>query len=277
MSTVSDKEINDLLAEIASGKNLTKEQIEEIQRKELEDLKSDNIEGITSADAWGYAVNVNRETEIPITKFEPALRSVARAKSKENAKETVKIKAANRKKNEELINEILKSDDIDLQQLVTVEDKQKIIYALTKNYTDMMERHAAYINKTIESALKRCIPNDLLKVFEKYKDSVVLFPGFEYKASEDYGEGKTFWVEPHVPYYFSQSVCQKLLDERIPNLNRLAIDKAVAMFYKNKDTRSKMEVKLAMDLTHISTYYQLLKKKPKWFLIIKGHGNDDNL
>lgn len=255
-SDLSDSELNAFLAEI-----------QQEEAAELEDAFPD--EDLTSDDAWGWARKDNERKTVSVKQFEPALKSVARASAQAEQRKAnqAKNEAAidKKRRKQEIINEAINSTFIDLNAPLTVIHKKLLISLLTKHYTEKMEHHDSYINATVEMVFKKVIPHDLLNTFAKFPDTVIPFPGFTYKASEEYGQGLQFKVCPNIPLYFKPEDCNGIIRELLP-ANRLAsLDKAVAFFHKYKDTRSKQEIKIAEALTKIQTFFQLVKKDPFWY------------
>lgn len=273
-SELTNDELNAFLAELEQenpgSTGLTKEQIAKLQREEAEELESAiPNEDITSDKAWGWARKDNEQKVVCVKQFEPALRSVALASAKadrkkaEEAKKETTIERKRRK--QEIVNEAITSTFIDLNAPLTVEHKKLLITLLTKHYTEKMEHHDSYINATIEMALKKGIPHDLLNAFAKFPDAVAPFPGFVYVASQEYGQGLQFKVCPKIPLYFQPNDCNNIV-RKLLSAGRLAsLDKAVAFFHKYKNTRSKQEIKIAEALTRIATFFQLVKKDAFWY------------
>lgn len=85
-----------------------------------------------------------------------------------------------------------------------------------------------------------------------------------YIASEEYGEGKSIWVTPKLPYYFTQGTELGILKEN-EAFYLFKIDKAVVQFHTAKDMLSKRELQYAVKLRDIRTFYQLANKMPFWY------------
>lgn len=273
-SELSDDELNAFLAEFEQenpgSTGLTKEQIAKLQQEEAEELESAlPNEGITSDKAWGWARKDNERKTISVKQFEPALRSVARASAKADRKKANATKnefsIERKRRKQEIVNEAITSTFIDLNAPLTVEHKKLLITLLTKHYTERMEHHDKYINYTIETALKKGIPHDLLNTFAKFPDAVTPFPGFTYIASQEYGQGLQFKVNPKIPLYFQPNDCNNIIRKLLPASYIASLDKAVAFFHKYKNLRSEREIKIAEALTKISTFFQLVKKDAFWY------------
>ena len=265
-------EIDAILAELEQNyPGITDEQIAQVQSieaAELEECFPD--EDITSDNAWGWARK--QENVVSVKQYEPALKSVARASAttdRQKAADTKRKKSIDKKKRKrEIINAAITSSEIDLNAPLTVECKKLLITALTKQYTDRMVHHDKYINATIEMALRKGIPHDLLNIFSKFPDTVVPFPGFVYNASAEYGQSLSFKVYPNVPFYFKPEDCNSVIRKLLSPDRLMSLDKAVVFFHKYKDTRSKQEIKIAEALTKVHTYFQLVKKDAFWYEIL---------
>lgn len=176
-----------------------------------------------------------------------------------------KEKAIERKRRkQEILIDAINSEFIDLNAQLTVAHKRMLIELLTETYTNNMKTHETYINNSIFRLLKPAIPNDLYNAWLKYKDSFIPMGGFTYTASKEYGQGLSFKVNIDLPLYFRPDDCHRILVENWPN-RLITIDRAVAFFHKHKNTRTKREVKIAHQLTKISTFYQLVQANPFWY------------
>lgn len=261
--------IDTILAELEqSYPGITSEQIAQAQTceaKELEEAFPD--EDITSDNAWGWARK--QSNVVSVKQYEPALKSVARASAIANRQKATEAKnkktADKKKRKQEIINAAITSSIVDLGAPLTVENKKLLITILTKQYTDRMVHHDKYINATIEMALKKGIPHDLLNTFSKFPDAVVPFPGFTYIASHEYGQGLSFKVSPNVPLYFKPEDCNNIVRKLLSSDRLVSLDKAVVFFHKYKNARSKQELKIAETLTKVHTLFQLLRKDAFWY------------
>lgn len=185
--------------------------------------------------------------------------------ARKRSAESRKNKSFERKQREkEIIQEAIDSAFIDLNAPLSITHKKLLIKLMTDTYTQNMIKHEAYINKRITEMLKLIIPSNLLNAYNAYKESVIPAIGFTYVASKEYGQGLQFKVTLDLPYYFHPNDIQKILQEHWPE-RLISIDKAIAFFYKHKDTRTKREVSMAQQLTRISTFFQLVKKNPLWY------------
>lgn len=273
-SKPTDQEINALLVELEKDypgiTGLSDDQIKEIQQQEAEELESAlPDEDLTSDNAWGWARKDNGPQVVSVRQFEPALKSIAMASAKADRQKANKAKsevAVDRKRRkQEIINEAINSTFIDLNAPLTVEHKKLLISLLTKHYTEKMQHHDSYINATVENALKKAIPHDLLNIFAKFPDTVVPFPGFTYIASEEYGQSLQFKVCPNIPMYFQPEDCNNIIRKLLPQSRLASLDKAVVFFHKYKNLRSEREIKVAESLTRVATFFQLVKRDPSWY------------
>jgi len=157
-------------------------------------------------------------------------------------------------------------NDIKLSDSVTTEQLKQLITCLTSEHKRMMDKLFVYINKRINDLLRPLVPRMLRTCAERYPHSIVKSPGFMYKASEEYGENKLFWVTLDIPYYFTQGTEQTMLIRYKPEL-LYSVDKAVVQYYYHKCMLAEKEVKYATVLVNkkIKTFFDLLKYNPFWF------------
>lgn len=169
----------------------------------------------------------------------------------------------------EAVHEAINQTYLDLNSIIEVENKKLLISLLVKGYTDNMEKYKSYIESTFDKCFRKLIPNEIMKVWQKYSETMVPFPGFTYECTKDYGQSKTYRVNLDLPMYFRPELCTNLFREKykdkVPKL-----EKSIVFFYYHKQLRTETEVKYANRLAGITTYYQLLKRKPYWYsLLIK--------
>lgn len=167
----------------------------------------------------------------------------------------------------EAVHEAINQTYLDLNSVIEVENKKVLISLLVKGYTNSMEKYKNYVERTFDKFFRKLIPSDVMKLWQKYPETMVPFPGFMYECTKDYGEGKTYRVNLDLPMYFRPELCTNLFKEKckdkIPRL-----EKSIVMFYYHKSLRAETEVKYAKTLASITTYYQLLKKKPYWYSLL---------
>lgn len=169
----------------------------------------------------------------------------------------------------EAVHEAINQNYLDLNSVIGVENKKILISLLVKGYSDCMEKYSNYIEHTFDKCFRKLIPNEIMKIWQKFPETMVPFPGFTYKCTKDYGEEKTYFVTLDLPMYFRPELCVSMFREKykdkVPKL-----EKSIVMFYYHKNLRTETEVKYAKTLASITTYYQLLRKKPYWYsLLIK--------
>ena len=143
-----------------------------------------------------------------------------------------------------------------------------LITLLTAEHTRMVEKYAAYINKRLTTLINPLIPRRIRICKMIYPESMKECPGFLYKASEEYGEGQTFWAMPDIPYYFKQNTEQAELQKSIKYTNYLInIDKAVASYNMHNKVRAEKELKYASMIVRkgVYSYFDLLRLNPFWF------------
>lgn len=240
MSELSKSELDDFLAEINSGEAIKLPTQEVDKQKPKKQYKAVN----------GKLVECTEEEQSRMHKKSAATRS------KNTYNRNVKRR--------EIIKEALNSDYVDLNTPISVDNKKLLIEKLVKKNSTIMKGEETYINNTFTRYMGFLMPKDLLNAWKNYKDCMVPAPGFMYTASEEYGQGLSFKVNIDLPMYFSSDACTTFIDEHYPDL-RCKIDRAIAVFYRHKDERNKLEIRYAQTLTKVTTYYQLLKHDPIWY------------
>ena len=81
----------------------------------------------------------------------------------------------------EAVHEALNQTYLDLNSVIEVENKKLLISLLVKGYTDNMEKYKSYIESTFDKCFRKLIPNEIMKVWQKYSETMVPFPGFTYE------------------------------------------------------------------------------------------------
>lgn len=189
------------------------------------------------------------------------------ARRREALSKKAKDSSALRKQRKIDINrEAFRQNDIMLSDNVSTKQLKQLIASLTNEHKRMIDKLFTYINKRVNDLLRPLIPRALRICAERYPHSIVTSPGFMYKASNEYGENKLFWVTLNVPYYFQQGTEQDILIRNKPEF-LYSIDKAIVQYYYHKCTLAEKEVKYATALVNkrIKTYFDLLKYNPFWF------------
>lgn len=180
-----------------------------------------------------------------------------------------------KRREREAVHEAINQTYLDLNSVIEVENKKVLISLLVKGYTDNMEKYKNYIETTFDKCFRKFIPNELLKTWNKYPETMVPFPGFTYECTNDYGQGKTYHVSLDLPMYFRPELCTNLFREhykdKVPKL-----EKSIVFFYYHKKLRAETQVKYAKKLAGITTYYQLLKKKPYWYSLLIEYLKEKN-
>lgn len=218
------------------------------------------MSGLSKKELENFLEEVNAEQ-----KEELKIGGITLREAHERAIQSRRNKAAERKAREkEIIQEAINSTFIDLNAPMSMAHKKLLVKLITDDYTELMQKHEAYINRRITKMLELVIPSELLNTYRNYKECVVPAISFKYVASKEYGQGLPFTVTLDLPMYFHPEDIQRILKENWPE-RLVNVDKAIVSFHKNKDIRTKREVTVAQQLTKISTFYQLVKKNPFWY------------
>lgn len=153
-----------------------------------------------------------------------------------------------------------------------------LISLLTESHTYMVNKYETYINKRLAMLLRPLIPRTLRTCKALYPEAMKDYPGFLYNASLEYGNGKTFWALPDIPYYFKQNTEQTEIQKaQCAEKLLINIDKAVASYNMHYEARQNKELKFASILlrNRVKTYYDLLKLNPFWFNILLNHVKEE--
>ena len=163
--------------------------------------------------------------------------------------------------------EAFNQSDINLSDEIGDDNIRLLISALVKENTVMMEKYEAFINRRLQKLLLPLVPLQLRKCSKAYPNSVRMSPGFLYRASKEYGDGRTFWASPEIPYYFKQGEEQKIALEQVEPFFFVSIDEAVKAYNRNAEKRTEREVKYASMIykKKVKTYFDLLKYNPFWY------------
>lgn len=162
-------------------------------------------------------------------------------------------------------------DYLRLSDSIGNDNLKLLITLLTAEHTRMIEKYEAYINKRLATLINPLIPRRIRICKMIYPESMKECPGFLYRASEEYGEGKTFWAMPDIPYYFKQNTEQAELKKSIKYTNYLInIDKAVASYNMHNKARAEKELKYASMIVRkgVYSYFDLLRLNPFWFELL---------
>ena len=166
-----------------------------------------------------------------------------------------------------------------LNDKIPVEHKRLVIELLTKPLRLLILKYEDYINSRITRLLAPAIPAPVKLAAIKWPWIFIQNPGFLYKTSSHFGEAKTFWVQPKLPYFFKQGTEQTILEERDASLSPYfldCIDRAIHRWYSTRDKLAEREVFYASKMINIkgNTYYHLLMLNPFWFEKLYNHIRD---
>lgn len=265
---LTDKEYLEFLSEIKGGD----EEIEEAQNEAIEKIELEEehtelseseenaiIEAYYGDDAWRKFGKYffSKPAIIEARKKAQRTREAKRRKLKED-----RIAIQRMAFNQEYLR---------LSDPIGNDNLKLLITLLTAEHTKMVEKYVAYINKRLTTLINPLIPRRIRICKMIYPESMRECPGFLYKASEEYGEGQTFWAMPDIPYYFKQNTEQAELQKSIKYTNYLInIDKAVASYNMHNKVRAEKELKYASMIVRkgVYSYFDLLRLNPFWFEIL---------
>ena len=169
-----------------------------------------------------------------------------------------------------------------LSEELTRWDKTALVEELTSNLRQLIKRYDKYINARIARLLSPAIPKAIKLAKLKWPWVFVANPGFLYKTHPEVGEVLTYWVTPHVPYYFKQGTEQQILEERDSELSTYfleCVDRAIHRWYEARRRLADREVIYASRLVgvnNIRTYGDLLRYNPFWFKKLYDRIKKDN-
>lgn len=279
-NNLSNEELAKFVDEIENDDQDYDESVaESIRRIQYEEMLQNDLlpEEMMNDRAWGYTRRAQRdenneikrdESGKPLIEFKPVTYTEKRAEWDhtvsvwKKARENKRLEIKRRKL--EIQKEALNSEFINIYSKLEVEHKKLLIKLLTDEYSKVMVRSEAFINRRVEALLKNYIPVSLRRCFAQYREAFIVNPGFLYIASKEYGEGKSIWVTPKLPYYFTQGTELGILKEN-EAFYLFKIDKAVVQFHTAKDMLSKRELQYAVKLRDIRAFYQLANKMPFWY------------
>lgn len=269
---LNDKELLEFLAEVKSededieeAKAETEEKIknEEAQSELVELPENAEIEAYYGNDAWRrppiYTGKGQRLTILHGPEGSQRIaernRRVAHEKAQKLKEDRIRIQR-----------EAFSQDRLKLSEQIDKSHIKLLISLLVKEHTQMVDKYSGYINKRLTTLLSPLIPRQLRICKMAYPNSIKLSPGFLYKASEEYGNGLTFWATPSIPYYFEQGTEQKMLAKSKSEF-LCAIDRAVSSYHEHYKKRQDKELKYASLIIqkNVQTYFDLLKLNPFWF------------
>lgn len=161
-------------------------------------------------------------------------------------------------------------NDPDLSALVSRKQLNELIRIITLPDTEKIDRYWMLINKNVTYALRKLIPYDILRVYDKYKTknpvTIPRTPGFIYKAPRILGQPYDLWLSPDIPCYLPQYTEEKLIREHDPKRAKI-IDKHIMSYYRYIKYRAKLEMTLARKLYKVCTRYDLLVKNADFYKI----------
>lgn len=180
-----------------------------------------------------------------------------------------RVGEANTKKQrkKEIIQEAINDSFIDLNALITIEQKRLLLEHEASKYTNKMKSFESQINKTFFNFIYYRLPKAVRYCWEEYPQIMIPLEPFNYQASEDFGKGYAFKISINVPSYFSSEQILSMMQLHKPE-SLMYADRAIANFYKYKDSRTSAENRLANKLINIKTFYQLLKKEPLLYEVL---------
>lgn len=264
---LTDQEYLEFLSEIEEkDTDIEEAQHEAIEKIEIEEEHAEfstieenaRIEAYYGEDAW------RKFGKYLFTK--PDFISAQRKSSETRKAKQLKLKEDRIRIQREAFNQ----EYIRLSDPIEADNLKLLITLLTREHTAMVDKYADYINRRLSTLLNPLIPRRLRLCKMLYPESMKECPGFLYKASDEYGEGQTFWATPDIPYFFKQNTEQLEL-QKSGNANFLIrVDKAVASYNMHSKIRTEKELKYASMLIQksITTYFDLLKLNPFWFDIL---------
>lgn len=264
---LTDKEYLEFLSEIEEkDTDIEEAQHEAIEKIELEEEHAEfsaieenaRIEAYYGEDAW------RKFGKYLFTK--PDFASAQR-----KSLETRKAKQAKLKEDRIRIQrEAFNQEYIRLSDPIGADNLKLLITLLTREHTAMVDKYADYINRRLFTLLNPLIPRRLRLCKMFYPESMKECPGFLYRASEEYGEGQTFWATPDIPYFFKQNTEQAELQKSGNSHFLVRVDKAVASYNMHNKIRAEKELKYASTLVQkgVNTYFDLLRLNPFWFEIL---------
>lgn len=263
---LTDKELFEFLHEIESDdeaiQEAQSEAIKKIDTQEEHVILSEltenaEIEAQYGEDAW------RQPNKHQVLLFGPA----TQRKINEASAKAKKIKLQGIKQDRIRIQrEAFNQDFIKLSDSIGEENLKLLISLLVQEHTQMIDKYSRFINRRLAALLNPFIPRRLRMCKELYPNSIRICPGFLYRASKEFGQGKVFWASPNIPYYFEQNKEQQILIERKSEF-LVSVDKAVANFHVHNEKRATKEMKYASLIIQkgVGTFFELLRLNPFWF------------
>lgn len=269
---LTDKELFEFLHEIESSDEAIQEAQAEATKKidaeeehvALSELPENiEIEAQYGEDAW------RQLNERRVLLFGPdAQRKVNEASAKAKKVRSWGLKQDRIRIQREAFNQ----DFIKLSDPISKENLKLLISLLVQEHTRMIDKYTRFINRRLAALLNPFIPRRLRICKELYPTAIRYCPGFLYQASKEFGQGKTFWAVPNIPYYFEQNTEQQVLIKHKADF-LVSVDKAVANFHAHSEKRAIKEMKYASLLIQkgVNTFFELLRLNPFWFETLYNH------
>ena len=262
---LTDKEYFEFLNEIKSSDEELEEECSELPELEEEcselpeSEENARIEAYYGSNAW-QKLGGKCFGKPSIIEMRKKTQKTNEAKREKTKRERIAIQRMAFNQTRVKLNDPIGSDNFKL-----------LISMLTAEHTKAIEKYENYINKRLAALINPLIPRKIRACKMLYPESMKDHPGFLYRASEEYGEGQTFWAMPDIPYYFKQNTEQEELKKFVKNADYLiSVDKAIAMYNTHVKVRAEKELKYASTFINkkIYSYFDLLRLNPFWFEIL---------
>lgn len=165
--------------------------------------------------------------------------------------------------------ELVKTDNVlFLQEIIPTRLKKEVIPFMTKSLVESISNLRANINHRIAVVMSPLFPSKLrvaraLCGTRPFKDH----PGFLWIGNEAYG-GHKIWVNPDIPYYFDQFSEMPIIRSKCDENKVAAIDRIIANYMDAITQLAKRESNIAIKLTRIDTFEELLTYNVDCFLHI---------
>ena len=165
--------------------------------------------------------------------------------------------------------ELVKADNVlFLQEIIPSRLKKEVIPFMTKSLVESISNLKANINHRIAVVMSPLFPSKLrvaraLCGTRPFKDH----PGFLWIGNEAYG-GHKIWVNPDIPYYFDQFSEMPIIRSKCDENKVAAIDRIIANYMEAITQLAKRESNIAIKLTRIDTFEELLTYNVDCFLHI---------
>lgn len=145
-----------------------------------------------------------------------------------------------------------------LSEVIPTRFMKKIIPFKTVSIVDTIAKYKNTINRRIASSMSPLFPEKIrvaraicgTRPFKEH-------PGFLWKTPEEYGN-YSMWVTPDIPYFFDQFTEMQIIRERCDKRKVASIDRAVQVYMQSIADLGKREARLAIKLTRINTFEELL-------------------